>query len=67
MTFLVKGCSSNFCFSRKISYFKVFEIQVAVSFSCISQAIKVQMFYPGTPLETRDQELSFGTKIHGIL
>ena len=42
-------------------------IQVEVSFPCLSWAIYVQISYPGTFLETRDQDLSFGTKIYGIL
>jgi len=46
---------------------RIFAIQLAFSFPCISRAIKVQISYPGTPLETREQELSFGTKIYGIL
>ena len=46
---------------------KGFKIQGAVSFPCIYWAIKVQIYYPGTLLETRDQDLSFGTKTYGNL
>ena len=49
------------------SFGQSFAIPVAVSFTSISQAIEVQISYPGTLFETRDQELSFGTKIYGIL
>ena len=37
--------------------FEIFLIHVTVSFPCISQAIEVQIFYPGTAMETRDQDL----------
>ena len=44
-----------------------FAIQVGFSCRCISWAILVQICYPGTPMETRDPELTFGTKIYEIL
>ena len=44
-----------------------FEFQGALSFPCLSWAIQVKIFYPGTLLKTRDQYLSFGTKIYGNL
>ena len=52
---------------EKIPYFEGFAKKVVFSFTCISWAIEVQITYPGTLLETRDQGLSFGTKIYGIL
>ena len=44
-----------------------FAIQVAVSFPVITLSIEFQISHPGIVLETRDQELSFSTKIYGIL
>ena len=41
--------------------------QVAVGFPVITLSIEFQISHPGTVLETREQELSFGTKIYGIL
>ena len=47
--------------------FMFFTIEVAVSFPVITLSIEFQISHPGIVLETRDQELSFGTKIYGIL
>ena len=44
-----------------------FAFQVAVSFSVITLSIEFQISHPGIVLKTREQELSFGTKIYGIL
>ena len=67
MALLVKGNSSNFVFLERSPILRLFAIWVAVSFPCISRAILVQISYPGTLFKTRDQELSFGTQIYGIL
>ena len=39
---------------------------VTVTFPCLSRIIKVEISYPGTSLERREQELSFDTKLDGI-
>ena len=67
MALLAKGVTATFVFLELSLILRFLAIQVAVSFRCISWAIKVQIFYPGTLLKTRDQELSFGTKIYGNL
>ncbi len=41
-------------------------IQVAVRFTVITLS-KEQISHTGTVMETREQELSFGTNIYGIL
>ena len=55
-----------FVFLARPLILRLLAIPVAVSFLCISQAIQVRISYQGTLLETRDQKLSFGTKIYGI-
>ena len=42
-------------------------VKIAVGFSVITLSIEVHFSHPGTVLETRGQELSFGTKNYGIL
>ena len=42
-------------------------MSITDSFLVITLSNKVQFSHPGTVLETRGQELSFGTKNYGIL
>ena len=44
-----------------------FATQVAVSFPVITLSIEFQISHPGIVLDTREQDLSFGTKIYGIV
>ena len=67
MAILVAAIFKQKCFLGKSFILSLFSIQVAFSFHCITWAILVQILYPGTLLQTRDQGLSFGTKIDGIL
>ena len=67
MAVLVVAIFKQKRFLGKSLILSVFANQVVFSFPCISQANEVQISYPGTLLETRDQGLSFGTKIYGVL
>ena len=41
--------------------------QVVVGFPVITLSIEFKISHPGTVLETREQELSFGAKLYGFL